>query len=116
MEDRVWHVEEAAREPDPTFIAAPIPQDRDGESSHTLRGERRDFVVDAIPILHEKPKFKAFQEFSPFSKENATQEPPGFKKGSRMHDLGADNHPAMLHRFGDHVSRQSTVRQPNQCT
>ena len=46
-----------------------------GESSYALRVEGRDSVVvgSVRPILHEKPKFNAFQESMPIFKKNATK-------------------------------------------
>ena len=101
MEERFWLIEETARQLEPTFVA--MSGKRNGESHSTLRGERRGLVVDACPILHEKPKFNAFEKMSPVSEENATQDRPTPKKGSRLNDLGADDHSALFHKVSDQV-------------
>lgn len=43
--------------------------------------ERCDVVIDVPPIPHETPEFNASKEFMPIVEENATQDPPRFKKG-----------------------------------
>ena len=60
VQDRFPHIEEVARQLEPTCITDPVPQYRDGESSHALSGEGVDLVGDVLPILQEKPELDAF--------------------------------------------------------